>query len=83
MKTVTVSAFRKDIKKYVELAKDEQVLVNRGSGDAFYIVPAEKIREGYSKEFIEGIKKAEKQIKEGKTVQVKSKAGLETILKHL
>jgi len=38
MKTITLSEFRKDIKKYYNIADDgEQVLVNRRSGEAFLL----------------------------------------------
>ena len=83
MKTITVSEFRKDIKKYCDIAQEEQVLVNRGSGDAFYIVPAAKVKQEYSKEFMQKISKAEKQIKDGKSIRVKGAAEIKALLKKL
>ncbi len=43
MKTITVSEFRKNIKKYAEIAGSEKVIVNRGEGKAFLILPIENI----------------------------------------
>ena len=56
MKTISVSEFRKNIKKYADLASKEKVIVNRGSGKAFTIVPVEEIEdEGYNPEFVKKV----------------------------
>lgn len=56
MKTITVSEFRKNIKKYADLAKTEKVIVNRGEGKAFAIVPLEEVEDpGYNPEFVKKI----------------------------
>ena len=43
MKTITVSEFRKNIKKYVDIALKEKVIVNRGEGKAFAIIPIDPV----------------------------------------
>ena len=56
MKTISVSEFRKNIKKYADLASKEKVIVNRGSGKAFTIVPVEEIEDdGYNPEFVKKV----------------------------
>jgi len=66
MKTITVSEFRKNIKKYADLAKKEKVIVSRGEGRAFAIVPLEEVDDsGYNPEFVKKILKAKENIKEG------------------
>lgn len=56
MKTITVSEFRKNIKKYADLAKKEKVIVNRGEGKAFAIIPLEELEDdGYNPEFVKKI----------------------------
>ncbi len=84
MKTITVSDFRKDIKKYAELAETEKIIVNRGSGKAFLVVPIQTVvDEGYSNEFIERILLAEQQIKEGKSTKITSEKELSEFLNDL
>ena len=62
MKTITVSDFRKDIKKYSELAESEKIIVNRGSGKAFLVVPINTMQDkGYSEEFVANLLAAEHQ----------------------
>ncbi|WP_221393379.1 type II toxin-antitoxin system Phd/YefM family antitoxin [Dyadobacter sp. NIV53] len=56
MRTITVSEFRKNIKKYAVLANTEKVIVNRGDGKAFAIVPIEALEDnGYDPEFVKKI----------------------------
>ena len=45
MKTITVSEFRKNIKKYVDIALKEKVIVNRVEGKAFAIIPIELLHD--------------------------------------
>ena len=67
MKTISVSEFRSNIKKYAELADTEKVIVNRGNGKAFVIVPLEVTQDDdYSAEFLEKIERSLKQYEEGK-----------------
>ncbi len=56
MKTITVSEFRKNIKKYADLAKTEKIIISRGEGKAFTIVPLEEVDDsGYNPEFVKKI----------------------------
>lgn len=43
MKNITVREFRNNIKKYAELANSEQIIINRGGGKAFTIVPIDSL----------------------------------------
>jgi hypothetical protein len=73
MRTITVSEFRKNIKKYADLARTEKVIVNRGEGKAFAIIPLDQIEDkGYSPEFVKRIMKAEKSAKEGNVTRIKN-----------
>lgn len=84
MKTISVSEFRKNIKKYADLASKEKVIVNRGSGKAFTIVPVEEIEdEGYNPEFIKKIQNSLKEAEEGKTVTIKTEKELREFLDSL
>lgn len=73
MKTITVSEFRKNIKKYAELASKEKVIVNRGEGKGFVVVPIENIEDkGYNPKFVEKVLQAEKSITDGDFMEIKS-----------
>jgi PHD/YefM family antitoxin component YafN of YafNO toxin-antitoxin module len=39
MKTVSVTEFRSNIKKYLEIALEEKVVIHRSKGTSFVIVP--------------------------------------------
>lgn len=72
MITISVSEFRKNIKKYAEMANREQVIVNRGHGEAFAIVPIQQLEDnGYSPEFIKRILDAKKAVEEGDYTEIK------------
>ncbi|MDH5828836.1 DUF2683 family protein [Sphingobacterium faecium] len=72
MKTITVSEFRKNIKKYAEMASTEKVIVNRGEGKAFLVVPVEAVEDsGYNPEFVQRVLKAEQDIANGEFVEIK------------
>lgn len=72
MRTITVSEFRKNIKKYAEIADKEQVIVNRGNGEAFAIVPIEVIEDkGYNPDFVKKILDAIKSAKKGNVTRIK------------
>jgi len=72
MKTITVSEFRKNIRKYADLAASERIIVNRSAGKAFAIVPIEDVEdEGYSPEFVKRILEAKKSVEDGNYTQVK------------
>lgn len=72
MRTITVSEFRKNIKKYVDIANTEKVIVHRAGGKAFAIVPLENIEDGgYSQAFVKRVFEAEKSAKEGNVTRIK------------
>lgn len=84
MKTITVSEFRKNIKKYADLAKSEKVIVSRGEGNAFAIVPLEEVEDsGYNPEFVKKIENSLKEAKEGKTTKIKTDKELAEFLDSL
>jgi PHD/YefM family antitoxin component YafN of YafNO toxin-antitoxin module len=71
MKTITVSEFRKNIKKYADLASTEKVIVNRGEGKAFAIVPIDEIEDGgYNPEFVKKILEASKAAEKGDVTRI-------------
>jgi len=71
MITITVSEFKKNIKKYADLAKTEKVIVSLGEGKAFTIVPLEEVEnEGYSSEFVKRILKASISAEEGNVTKI-------------
>lgn len=72
MRTITVSEFRKNIKKYAEIAGSEQVIVNRGNGEAFAIVPIDALEDkGYDPEFVKRIFEAKKSIEADNYTEIK------------
>lgn len=72
MKTITVSEFRRNIRKYADIASTEKVIVNRGEGRAFAIVPIEAVEdEGYSPEFVKRILEASKLAEKGDVTRIK------------
>lgn len=73
MKTIAVSEFRKNIKKYADLASQEQIIVNRGEGKAFAIVPIEELEDsGYNPEFVAKIMRAREDSKQGRVTFIKT-----------
>ena len=72
MKTITTSEFRKNMKHWATVAETEKVLVNRGNGKAFAVVPIDIIDdEGYSPELIKDIKIAMEQFENGEYTEIK------------
>lgn len=72
MRTITVSEFRKNIKKYADMASSEQVIVHRGEGKAFAIVPLDQIEDsGYDPAFVKRVLDAEKSVKKGNVTRIK------------
>ncbi|MDR2121793.1 MAG: type II toxin-antitoxin system Phd/YefM family antitoxin [Flavobacteriaceae bacterium] len=62
MKTVTSTEFKKNLKMYAELADKEKILVTRGKGKAFFIVPVNQLEEeGYSSKFVKKILSTKKE----------------------
>lgn len=71
MKMISVSEFRKNIKKYADIASSERVIVNRGEGRAFANVPIDALEDtGYSPEFVKSILDAEKSVDSGDFTRV-------------
>ena len=83
-KQLLFQILEKDIKKYSELAESEKIIVNRGSGKAFLVVPINTMQDkGYSEEFVANLLAAEQQIKEEKSTKISSKKELNDFLKNL
>ncbi len=71
MRTITVSEFRKNIKKYAEIADKEKVIINRGDGKSFVIVPIERIEdEGYNPDFVKRILDSYESAKQGNVLKI-------------
>jgi predicted transcriptional regulator len=45
MKTISVSEFRGNIKKYLDIAQEEKILIHRGKGKTYAIIPIDEIDE--------------------------------------
>jgi predicted transcriptional regulator len=45
MKTISVTEFRSNIKRYLDLAQEERIIIHRGKGRTFAVVPMENIPE--------------------------------------
>ena len=59
MKTIIVSEFRGNIKKYLDIAQEEKLLIHRGKGKTYAIVPIEEMEdEPYNAEFVAKIMRA-------------------------
>ena len=73
MKTIAVSEFRKNIKKYADLASKEQIIVNRGEGKPFAIVPINELEDkGYDPKFVAKIIKSKEDSKQGRVTFIKT-----------
>lgn len=79
MKTVGVSELRNNIKKYLDLAQNEVVIIHRGKECSFAIVPTAPNEESpYNLEFVSNmLKEGLKTPKNGK----RTKVALEDLLK--
>lgn len=72
MKTISVSEFRKNIKKYADLAHTERIIVSRGSGEAFAVVPINTLEDkGYNPKFVKKVLKANEAAKKGAVTIIK------------
>ncbi|MCK4662934.1 MAG: type II toxin-antitoxin system Phd/YefM family antitoxin [Bacteroidales bacterium] len=66
MKTITTSDFRKNQKKYFELAERERLIIHRNKGKSFILVPVDEIEDyPYNPNFIAKLLKGEKDFKSG------------------
>ena len=56
MRTISVSEFRSNIKRYLDIAKEEKLIIHRGKGGSFVVIPVEEMEdEPYSAEFVNRI----------------------------
>ena len=46
MKTINVTEFRTNLKRYLDLAQKERLIIHRGKGSSFVIIPLEEVNEG-------------------------------------
>ena len=73
MKTISVSEFRGNIKKYLDIAQEEKLLIHRGKGRTYAIVPIEEIEEEpYNPEFVAKIMRSKKDLEEGRFTAIKT-----------
>ena len=73
MKTISVSEFRGNIKKYLDIAQEEKLLIHRGKGRTYAIVPIEEIEEEpYNPEFVAKIMRSKKDFEEGIVTVIKT-----------
>jgi PHD/YefM family antitoxin component YafN of YafNO toxin-antitoxin module len=71
MKTISVSEFRGNIKKYLDIAEAEKVIIHRGKGKSFAVIPIEEVEKSpYNPEFVKRVLQADFEIKEGKGVKI-------------
>ena len=71
MKTISVSEFRGNIKKYLEIAQDEKLIIHRGKGKSFAVIPIEEIEESpYNPEFVKKIAQAREDSKKGLGIKI-------------
>lgn len=45
MKTVSVTEFRSNIKRYLDIAQEERVVIHRSKGSSFVLVPLDQEKE--------------------------------------
>ena len=75
MKPVGVTEFRSNIKKYLDIATNEKVIIHRGNGVSYAIVPVKE--SPYDPEFVKKILQGCEYSKSGKSVSI----SLEDLLK--
>lgn len=84
MKKVDIKDFQRDILKYVKLAENEEVMVTYEGGRGFYITPADNTEsDRYSWDFVQSIRQAEQERKEGKTTIIYGETELKEFLDSL
>jgi PHD/YefM family antitoxin component YafN of YafNO toxin-antitoxin module len=67
MKTISVSEFRGNIKKYLDIAQDEKVIIHRGKDKSYAIVPIDEIEDSpYDPKFVKKILEGKEDSKQGK-----------------
>jgi hypothetical protein len=71
MKTISVSEFRNDIKHYLDLAEEEKIIIHRGKGKSFAIIPLNDLPdEPYNRDFVKRVLLADQEIEQGKGVKI-------------
>ena len=71
MKTVGVTEFRSNIKKFLNIASQEKVIIHSGKGVSYAIVPLEQLQESpYDPEFVKKILQGREDSKNGKSVSI-------------
>jgi len=71
MKTISVSEFRNHIKKYLDIAQDQKLIVHRSKGKSFLVIPIEEIDDTpYNPEFVKRVLLADEEIEQGKGVKI-------------
>lgn len=71
MKTISVSEFRGNIKKYLDIAEAEKVIIHRGKGKSFAVIPIEEVEKSpYNPEFVKKIIQAKEDSKSGKGITI-------------
>jgi PHD/YefM family antitoxin component YafN of YafNO toxin-antitoxin module len=66
MKTISVSEFRSNIKMYLDIAKEEKVIIHRGKAGSFAVVPVGDMEdEPYNPEYVKMILKGDEAFKKG------------------
>ena len=73
MKTISVSEFRGNIKKYLDIAHEEKVFIHRGKGKTYAIIPISEVNaEPYDPEFVAKISKSKKDFENGISTDIKT-----------
>ena len=73
MKTVSVTEFRNNMKRYLDIAQKEKLVIHRASGNSYAIVPLKEIEDiGYNPEFVAKIMKSRQDSIGGKVTFIKT-----------
>ena len=71
MKTISISEFRANTKKYLDIALEERVFLHRGKGKTYAIVPIEEMEEkAYHPDFLEKISRSLEDSKQGRFTKI-------------
>ncbi len=71
MKTISATEFSRNIKKYLDIAQEEKLLIRRKKGKTFTIVPIDHTKEEpYNPEFVNLILQGDEDYKNGKCVTI-------------
>ena len=71
MITVGVTEFRTNIKKYLDIANQEKVIIHKGNGMSYIVIPVTEVADSpYNPEFVKEILRGREDYKLGKTVSI-------------